>query len=133
MTQDTASVSDGTFWLAEDGIVWAVAPPGAEDTLENARASLEEIRKACGGKPRPVLVDIRGIRSATLEARRFWGSEALVGVVSAAALLISSPVSRVLGNFYIGLHRAQVPIRMFAGEAEAVEWLRGFVEVEERV
>jgi hypothetical protein len=125
---DEAAETDGTFWLGEDGIVRAVAPPGADDTLAKARVSLSEIDKACSGKPRPVLVDIRWIRSATLDARRFWSSTALQGVVTAAALLVDSPVSRVMGNFYIGINRMHVPTRMFTDETEALEWLKGFLE-----
>jgi len=123
----TSPETDGTFWLAEDGIVRAVAPPGAEDTLAKARASLVQIGMACGGTPRPVLVDIRWIKSATLEARRFWSSDALRGVVSAVALVVASPVSRVMGNFYIGINHMHVPTRMFTDEAEALAWLKDFL------
>jgi hypothetical protein len=131
MNSDAPGATDGTFWLGKDGIARAVAPAGAEDTLEKAKASLEEIRKVCGGKRRPIVVDIRWIKSATLEARKFWGSEALAEVVAATALLVSTPVSRVLGNFYIGLNRMHVPTRMFTDEAEALEWLQGFADRDE--
>jgi hypothetical protein len=124
---DTAAVSDGTFWLGDDGIVRAIVPPGAEDTLAKAKDSLKRIAKTGRGIPRPVLVDIRWIKSATLEARRFWGSDALKGVVTATALLVASPVSRVMGNFYIGINRMRVPTRMFTDEPEALEWLKGFL------
>jgi hypothetical protein len=123
-----ADDTDGTFWLGDDGIVRAISPPGAEDTLANAKASLREIKHACGGTPRPVLVDIRWIKSATLEARRFWSSDALIGVVTAAALLVASPVSRVMGNFYIGLRHMHVPTRMFNDEDTALEWLKEYLE-----
>lgn len=123
----TSPETDGTFWLADDGIVRAVAPPGAEDTLAKAQASLLLIGKACCGTPRPVLVDIRWIKSATLEARRFWSSNALRGVVSGVALLVASPVSRVMGNFYIGINHMHVPTRMFTDESDALAWLKGFL------
>jgi hypothetical protein len=130
-TPSQATESDGTFWLGDDGVIRAIVPPGAEDTLSKAKASLREISHLAAGFPKPVLVDMRWIKSATLEARRFWGSDALSGVVTSAALLVASPVSRIMGNFYIGLRHMHVPTRMFNDEAAALEWLKGYQATEE--
>ena len=50
------------------------------------------------------------------------------GRVSAAvALLIGSPMSRVIGNFYLGFNRPQTPTRLFTDTDEAEAWLRTFL------
>ena len=35
----------------------------------------------------------------------------------------ASPVSRTIGNFFLGLHRAPYPTRLFSSEREALGWL----------
>ena len=121
-------VTEGTFWLGEDGIVRVSVPCGAEDTLEKAKSSLEEIKKTCQGKMRPVLVDMRYLKSASFEARNYWAGEETAKVVTAAALWLESPVSKVLGNFYLGLNKSIAPLKLFTNEDLALEWLKGFLQ-----
>jgi hypothetical protein len=123
-TVNTSKVSDGKFWLGEDGIVRAIVPRGAEDTLEKAKASLKEIKKTCMGIKRPILVDMRYLKSASYEARCFWAGKETAETVSAVALWVDSPVSKVLGNFYLGLNRSLAPTRLFNDENQALQWLK---------
>ena len=58
-------------------------------------------------------------------ARGLSGPEALV-VSHAVALLVGSPLSRAIGNFYLGFNRPTVPTRIFNAEAAALEWLQTF-------
>jgi hypothetical protein len=44
-------------------------------------------------------------------------------VFSATALIISSPLSRAIGNFFLGLNRTSMPTRLFTSEADALAWL----------
>jgi hypothetical protein len=44
--------------------------------------------------------------------------------VSAFAIIIQSPLSRVIGNFFMGLNKPRVPARLFKSEKEAVKWLK---------
>jgi hypothetical protein len=61
------------------------------------------------------------------EARAFFASEEYTCLSSQTALVVGSPVSRVIGNFFVGLNRPKYPCKIF-DEAEAAEaWLRGFV------
>jgi hypothetical protein len=72
-------------------------------------------------------VDLRGARqAATREAREAYAAEGHQ-YVSAAAVLIDNPVSRVIGNFFIGLNRPRLPMRLFVSEAEALAWLQTFL------
>jgi hypothetical protein len=48
-------------------------------------------------------------------------------VSQAVALLMGSPVSRVLGNLYLGLNKPPIPTRLFTSEEEAKVWLRSFL------
>jgi hypothetical protein len=41
----------------------------------------------------------------------------------AFAILIDSSVSRVVGNFFLGINKPAVPTKLFTNEKEAVKWL----------
>jgi hypothetical protein len=84
--------------------------------------------KISKGKKLPLLVDSRNIKSMEREARVYYAGEEGRKSVSACALLIGSPVSRVIGNFFMGLNKPLVPTRLFTSETEAIEWLRRFIE-----
>jgi len=49
------------------------------------------------------------------------------GIISAAALIVSNPVSRIMGNFYMGINKTKMPIRMFTRVDEAKKWLKDFL------
>jgi hypothetical protein len=36
-------------------------------------------------------------------------------------------MSRVIGNFFIGFSRTNIPTRLFTSEAEAIDWLKTFI------
>jgi hypothetical protein len=100
---------------------------GAEVTLDDSRANVALCLQRNAGRRRPLLVDLRGVKSQTAEARSYLAGREGVQVSQAVGLLIGSPVSRVLGNFYLGLNKPSVPTRLFTSEEEAQAWLRSFL------
>ena len=109
-----------SFELDPRGFVYARVDHGSEMTADDARENLALTREVMQGKPRPVLVDLRGIRSQTREARDVFSSQAVTGTLAAVALLVSSPVSTVVGNFFVRLRAQPVPTRLFRDEQAAV-------------
>ena len=116
------------IWLGEEGILYTKVLPGAELTLAEAQKITEAEFKLAGGQKRPLFVDIRLVKSITREAREHFAGESVQRFVSAVALCIQSPLSRVIGNFFMGYNRPLFPTRLFTSEDEAIDWLRGFVE-----
>jgi hypothetical protein len=45
-----------------------------------------------------------------------------------AAMLIDSAVSRMIGNIFLATQKTSFPVRLFNSEAEAIQWLKGFLE-----
>ena len=52
-------------------------------------------------------------------------------VWSETALVVGSPVSRVIGNFFVGLNRPKYPLRLFDDQEFATAWLLGFASTRE--
>ena len=113
-------------YLHADGIFRVRAKAGTDLTLVEAREIIKKMGSLSGGQPRPALVDATGTKSIDREARRYFAGHETAKVESAAALIIGSPLSRAIGNFFMGLNKAQIPVRLFTSEDEALEWLRGF-------
>lgn len=114
-----------TFAFDERGFIRAVMRPGCEMTLADAAANIAAIL-ALGGKAMAVMVDMRGVRSQTREARQYFGGPEAEKATRAVALLIGSPVSKVLANFFLRVSSQRIPTQLFTSEAEAVAWLHGF-------
>ncbi|MGB9128761.1 MAG: hypothetical protein WCB97_03860 [Thiobacillus sp.] len=116
------------LWLGEDGIVRIIHVPGAEVTLEDAKETMAAYLKINQGKRRPLFIDTKTMKSMTRETRQYYSGGEAAEVASAAAIIVGTPVSRVLGNFYIGLSNPHLPSRLFSSEDEALTWLKGYIE-----
>jgi hypothetical protein len=128
MKDEVIETEIAKVWLGEDGIVRVINFPGVEVNLENFTEIYNTVKKLCMGKKVPVLDDIRGIKSVTRETRLFVTGKDAAQVGSAVALLIGSPVSKVIGTFFLGLNKPPFPTKLFTSEEKALEWLKGFVE-----
>ena len=132
MTAQSILPRTAEIWLREEGVVQVESFPDAYDTLEDARANVAAVYKIGLDRRRPLLVDIRLMKGFNQEARAYYASEEVVQMISALALWVESPVSRVLANFFLGLNRVRVPTKLFTSEEEAVAWLKNFIELTER-
>ncbi len=47
--------------------------------------------------------------------------------ITAIAMLINSPGSRIIGNFFLGINKPSVPTKLFNEKNKAIEWLKQFV------
>ena len=124
---EVIEVETGPIWLGEDGIVHTSAKPGSEQTLADAREAIAAIAKIGRGKALPVLVDFKNIKSQDRGARTYYAGKETAQAVTACAILISSPLSRVIGNFYMGLNLPVTPTKLFTSESEAIEWLKKYL------
>lgn len=121
----SARTRNCSFVLDERGFVLARVDQGMEMDIDSARAAVRTTFELAGEKCVPVLVDLRGIRYQSREARDYLSSSEMKAKFAAVALLIESPVSQVVGNFFIRLRQQPVPTRLFLDEKLAVNWLLG--------
>ncbi len=112
------------FWVASDGFVRSQIRPGARFVLEDSVAAVHRLRMLAAALPAPVLVDARGISSATVEAQLYFTGPLASESVAVMAVLVGSPLSRVIVEFFMRLVRPRFATRAFTSEAEAVAWLR---------
>jgi hypothetical protein len=112
--------------LREDGILAYHPIPGLVLTHEVALQVLA-VGMQITDAPRPTLVLMQDMARVEREARAFLASQEYMRLCSQTALVVGSPVSRVIGNFFVGLNRPRYPYKLFDDPELAAEWLRGFV------
>jgi hypothetical protein len=112
--------------LRSDGLLVYHPAPGLVLTYSIARQVLVEGLKIVDG-PKPTMVLMPDMARVDREARAFFASEEYMSLCSQTALVVGSPVSRVIGNFFVGLNRPKYPCKIFDQAELAAAWLRGFV------
>jgi len=132
ITEDPAGQGTGVvthpkfrMWLRPDGIVQVVWVPRTTVLLEDATSTLDAMVRLTGGRRSPLLVDMRDTGPQDRRTRAEWTSR--TGLQSAVALIVGTPLSRMLGNLLLMITRPQFPVRLFENEASAVAWLKDFV------
>jgi hypothetical protein len=91
---------------------------------EDARLIIEYAKKLTP-VPLPTLVLARNVRRLTHQARSLFADSNQNSRTAKVAIVVESPLSRVIANFFLGLNRPDFPTRLFNDEAEAREWLVG--------
>ena len=118
----------GNFSLKGDDIIRGVITSTEEHTLTDAKENSEAIAEISNEKMHPLFIDITRCKSITRDARAHYAREQVGEAVCAIALLIGSPVSRIIGNLFIGFNKPKHPLRLFTSEPDAIEWLKGFIK-----
>jgi hypothetical protein len=127
MGDDSGVITHPKFriWLRPDGIVQLVWAPRTTVLLEDVTVALAAMAELTGGRRSPLLVDARDTgpldRPTRAELTRRSDLQAAV------ALIVGTPLTRVMANFFLSVNKPVFPTRMFDDEASAVAWLLEFV------
>ena len=124
MSDEPHLVSHPKFqmWVGPDGVVQMTWASKAVIGLEDAVAAIAAMRELTGGRRSPLAVNLHDSGSPSRPARvEFTSHEDLVSDV---ALIVGTPLSRVMGNFFLRVTRPPFPVRLFDDEASALAWLR---------
>lgn len=110
-------------WKGEDGIVRTKVKQQAYVGLNEAKENSDAVNSFYFGEKFPLIIDARGIKNITREARVQFSTNGRESYVSYFALIIGSPISRVVGNFFVSINKPKVPTRLFENEKKALRWL----------
>jgi hypothetical protein len=129
MNSDTViyNTSKGHVYIDHQGILIQTYEDNTELTFSDAIEDFNLYAILCKTQKRPVMVDIRNIKSVDLKARAYYSGEKATKYLLAAALVIRNPVSRVIGNFYMGINKTVFPFRLFTKTEAAKKWLNSFL------
>lgn len=109
-------------FLIKGNIIVTVVKPNSEIKIADARKNTELVIKISKGNKYPMLVDARKIKSIDKEARDHFSMRNREGKVNSIAILIGSPISVMVGNFFMGLNKPTVPTKLFSNSEKAIKW-----------
>ena len=127
MENEVITTQTTKIWVGHDGITRNEIVLGSEITLAEAKLAIQSIIKITKGEKKPVLVDTRQIKSMTHKSRQYLAGQETADALRAVALLINSPISKIIGNFFVNFSKPLVPTKLFTDENEALAWLKGFL------
>ena len=67
------------------------------------------------------------------DAYRYLGSADGVKYMSAGAIVINSPLRRILTNFQLTFYKQKVPLRVFSARSDARLWLLNYINDKEQI
>jgi hypothetical protein len=114
-------------WVDDAGVLHGCEAPGTETSLDDAKELIAALRKASGGKRRPLVMDISESKSVTRDARAYLAGDEMERSTVAIALVVRSALARALGNFTLKFNRPHFPVRLFQSEADAQSWAQTFL------
>jgi hypothetical protein len=112
------------FQVGADVLV-VMPEQGLKDDGPSARTNIDfQTRHAvASGRPCAVVVMLTSLVSQDGEARRIYAAGMDPRVFFAAALIVSNPLARAIGSFFLGLTRPGVPTRLFDSIEPALAWV----------
>lgn len=109
-----------------DGLLHYVYDPGVTVSVEDAREIVAALREF-SAEPPATLIEMQRVRRMEPESRRLFEAGVANSVVkSCVALVVGTPVSRVIATAFLGLNQPNFAIAVFEDVREAEAWLHRF-------
>ncbi len=115
-----------TIWFDEYGILCSVAKNVPAQSLEEAKKSMEELRKLTGGIKVCLLSDSTESSPLNKEMRDYV-AEVIPEILKAVAIISRSPVGIMAANLFFSIKKQPYPVKMFDEESEAKMWLKQYL------
>lgn len=94
--------------------------------LAVAKSATAFRKEILAGQVMPAVADISAIKHVDKDARQFISSPQAGEDLSALAVIINNPVTRMIGNFFLKFHQPAYPFRLFTSVEDATQWIKKF-------
>ena len=112
------------FRYGDDNILYTDCFPDTIMTLEDGKESTRISAEMVHYQPRPLLCDLTNVVKMTQDCRNHFAGSEHAKTFSKAALIVTSPISRLIGNFFLGLNKPLKPTKLFTSKEEGLRWLK---------
>ena len=112
------------FERRQDGVMLISCKPGTIMSIELGKLSTQVLGEMIDGEPKPLLCDLTNVVRMNQECRRHFAGSEHAKVFSRCALIVNSPISKIIGNFFLGANKPLRPTRLFTGVEEGLKWLK---------
>ncbi len=128
MIKKVITTDNSKAWVDDFGIVHFNYFPNTEITLEIAKEEIKMLKEIAQEEKICLIIDLANVKSISRDARKFFSSEEQADIISAVAFMIKSPLSKVLANFFLGINKPPMTIKIFTDNNLALKWLNQFYE-----
>src|SRR5262245_59003398 len=112
------------FILSADDIVHIECLPNTVMTITEGIISTMVVREIVNSTPLPMLCDLTNVVRLTRECREHFAGPEHAAIFTRCALIVSSPIAKIIGNFFLGANAPLRPTRLFTNKVEALKWLK---------
>jgi hypothetical protein len=114
-------------WADDSGLVWIRFNEIGKHGIDEAKDVVNAHEEVSGPVRARVMSDLRGLQTgADRHARAYYISDRAARYKLCMAMLVSSPLQKIIGNIFIRVSRPPYPTKLFTDEAAAAEWLHSF-------
>lgn len=116
------------FWLGEDGVMYNQALVDGEVGRRDLERGFAAILELTGGQPAVLVAEAGSMSSTTHEAREYMASPEAGRAIAAMAVVVTSPVARVIMKLFLAWAPPPYSAKLFASVDAAREWAREVVK-----
>ncbi len=116
-----------SFMLRPDNIVQIQCAPNTVMTIDEGKLSTKMVGQIVNGNPLPLLCDLTNVVKMTQDCRKHFAGAEHAAVFSKCALIVTSPLSKIIGNFFLGANKPLRPTKLFTDAEEGLRWLKKVV------
>jgi len=112
-------------YYPQDGYLHVVYLNQVFDSVEDVLVHFKLSRKLIGNIEPPLFIaDIRQVKKASKEVRDLLAKHPdALALASHVAILISSPITKIMGNIFVRFSKPYYPTKLFTNVEQAKEWL----------
>lgn len=112
------------IWKVPQSKVIRVYHKEGKTTLENMVNLVNLLHANFFKKEKILFINyIKHVTNSSKDMRQLGLNQKSLEMTKALALLVTSPISRLIGNFFMRLVNSPYPTRLFTSEQEALIWL----------
>lgn len=115
----------GTYWFDESGILISKSKKTKRD-LRNMKENAALIQRITGGKPACLVVHLTYSPKPDKETLEYV-AQVLPSLYKAMAMVSKSRLAGFIMSVLFKFKPAPIPMRVFPNEAEAKDWIKGFL------
>ena len=113
-------------WMGGDGIARTKVKPKSEVIIDDAKENSLAVN-SFDLTSYPLIIDTTEIKSIAKEARDYFSMKDRGSKVMVLAIIIKSPLSKIIANFFMGLNKPVVPVKLFTDEETAIDWCKSYL------
>ena len=114
------------YYQLDGDLLTATYKKDVKVNLEMAREIIRERHMFTDYKPVVLLVYNQGVVKMDKKARELLASGDGVKGIIAAAIVVGSPFTSFMANFFVSVNKPIMPVRVFSDEEGAMKWLQKY-------